>query len=278
MYEEWGRQTFGCYRIQASRMGLVIKEDEHDTLGRALERLRSRHIPGIPYRVGSMQVLQGAEFEVEPLDGHTFEVDFMGMSICSCFKEVKLRIDILSYQHVDREQHQYGNIQYRDGQCMVLGQMCNVSQQRCIGNAVTTVTDSVAITGSYTRLRSRLPRVCWLKQRDNILVVEDFRGLEWVVYQGTVMVEEKNASCRCGYVLDKFDRGLQIEYGFMDFDYAMGRSNHKGLEEAVPGMSSSTGIEGQAHPPPHLYKGGDQGDWEGFHDINSFQPVLSLSL
>ncbi|GJT21048.1 hypothetical protein Tco_0890985 [Tanacetum coccineum] len=78
MYEEWGRQTFGCCRSGLSKV-LWTEDTTMSTYlvnKGCLNRLRlSAYSWDTVKGTGSMHVLQGDEFELEPQDGHTFEVE-----------------------------------------------------------------------------------------------------------------------------------------------------------------------------------------------------------
>ncbi|GKC59405.1 zinc finger, CCHC-type containing protein [Tanacetum coccineum] len=159
---------------------------------------------------GSMQVLHGFEFEVEPLRDHTFEVE--------------------PQENVDQGAEDSNEAAF------------TVAAVEKIEKAVTTAT---AIIGSMHQAESGLPRVCWLKQREIYLVwrssgirVDSLSGDYDVKKNGklsyiyAVGSQEYQVACtRPGItstsvdMLDGFDHGLQTNVQvFVDFDYAMGRS------------------------------------------------------
>ncbi|GKA39449.1 zinc finger, CCHC-type containing protein [Tanacetum coccineum] len=186
---------------------------------------------------GSMQVLRGFEFEVNPLGDHTFEVEPQeNVDQGAGLQEVQTQ-NLMDYQLArDREQHLASMVE---------------------GNTVATV---MAITGSIHQATKVLPD----KAKENVLgmkIVRDHSGntlrvsqsrfyngkLVQTLLKGSLSGDcdvKKNGKWSCIYavgsqedqmvctrldiasadvgMLDKFDRGLQTDVRvFVDFNYAM---------------------------------------------------------
>nr|GEU98558.1 hypothetical protein [Tanacetum cinerariifolium] len=192
---------------------------------------------------GSMHMLHRFEFEVKPLGDHTFEVEPQeNIDQGAGLQEVQTQ-DLMDYQLAhDREQHLA---------CELFGYREDIACE-VISKWKAGMKDDM--DAWLDVLRSRLPRVCWIKQKRNVLCMEIVRnrsrkilrvsqsrfynkklvqtlleGHSILSLKGSLLGDcdvEKNdiASADVG-ILDKFDRGLQTNVQvFVDFDYAMCRS------------------------------------------------------
>ncbi|GJV66827.1 zinc finger, CCHC-type containing protein [Tanacetum coccineum] len=178
---------------------------------------------------GSMQVLQGDEFEVEPQDGHTFEVEPHG-NVDHVVGSQEYREDsneaAFAVAAVEKI-YAHESLTFND----TVACECSATVAR---NAVTTV---MAITGSLHQSRIHNEK----------LVQTLLKGHSILSLEGSLSGDcdvEKNGKWSCIYavgsqeyqmvctrldiasadvgMLDKFDRGLQTDVQvFVDFDYAM---------------------------------------------------------
>ncbi|GJX66512.1 hypothetical protein Tco_0300855 [Tanacetum coccineum] len=160
MYEEWGRQTFGC-----------CSDTTSESVG-----------------TGSMQALHGDEFEVEPQDGHTFEVKPHG-NVDHVVASQEVQTQDLIYYHParDREQHSVWELFSIEKTVS-----CEVISKWKAG-----LKDDMDARSDV--LRSRLPRVCWLKQREIYLVWRS-SGIRVGSLLGDCDVE-KNGKWSCIYAV-----------------------------------------------------------------------------
>ncbi|GKB37240.1 hypothetical protein Tco_0882182 [Tanacetum coccineum] len=140
---------------------------------------------------GSMQALQGDEFEVEPLDGHTFEVKPHG-NVDHVVGSQEVQTQDLIYYHParDREQHSVWEPFSIEKTVMrlLLQLLCNGDR-----NAVTTtmaITRSIHQSGNTLRVsRSRIHNeklVQTLLKGHSILLLEGY------LFRGTCDVEKNN--------------------------------------------------------------------------------------
>ncbi|GJX68387.1 hypothetical protein Tco_0304114 [Tanacetum coccineum] len=211
---------------------------------------------------GSMQVLQGDEFEVEPQDGHTFEVEPHG-NVDHVVGSQEYREDsneaAFAVAAVEKI-YAHESLTFNNTvACEVISKwkaglkddMDARSDMYVLSNGCKKCSDDS--DGYYwestpdTRLRSGLPRVCWLKIHNEKLVQTLLKGHSVLSLEGSLLGDcdvEKNGKWSCIYavgsqeyqmvctrldiaftdvdMLDKFDRGLQTDVQvFVDFDYAM---------------------------------------------------------
>ncbi|GJS22159.1 hypothetical protein Tco_0450791 [Tanacetum coccineum] len=181
---------------------------------------------------GSVQVLQGVEFELEPQKDHTFEVEPLrnvgqGASSQKVISKWKAGLK--------EEMDAWSNLYVLNNDGMVF--LASAS------------------------LRSELPRVCWIKFYNGKLVQTLLEGHSILSLDGSLSGDcdvEKNGKWSCIYavgsqeyrvvctrldiasldvgMLDKFDRGLHTDVQvFVDFDYAMGRSITSGVHDTYGG-------------------------------------------
>ncbi|GJS19565.1 hypothetical protein Tco_0448197 [Tanacetum coccineum] len=336
MYEEWGHQTFGCcrdtaaewvedttmstYLVNRSPSSAIGFKTPIDMLGffgwlasikqGMLEPVKVKCIflgyhKGI-VGTGSMQVLQGVEFEVEP-HGNFNHV--------AGSKEVQTQDLIYYHLARDRKQHSAWELfSYREDSNEAAFVVATVEkiyahESSTFNNTVTCEViskwkaglkddmdawsdvyvlsngckkcsdDSDGYYWEYTpgmfihlflyiddmvfladaRLRSWLPRVCWIKFYNGKLVQTLLEGHFILSLEGSLSGDcdvEKN--CKWSYIyavesqeyqvvctrlasadvgmLDKFDRGLQTDVQvFVDFDYAMGISITSGVYDTYGG-------------------------------------------
>nr|GEX60515.1 zinc finger, CCHC-type [Tanacetum cinerariifolium] len=183
---------------------------------------------------GSVHVLQEVKFEVEPHEDHTFEVEPHGI-----------------FDHVASLQEMI----------WMLDQMYMCSTT-IAGNAVTT---SMSITGSIHQDQSgntlRVSQSRFYNRKLVRSLLEGHSILSLLSLEGSLSRDcdvEKNGKWSCIYavgsheyqmvctrldissadvgMLDKFDRGLQTDVqGFVDFDYAIGRSITNGIHDTYRG-------------------------------------------
>ncbi|GKD40873.1 hypothetical protein Tco_1261080 [Tanacetum coccineum] len=210
---------------------------------------------------GSMQVLQGDEFEVEPQDGHTFEVEPHG-NVDHVVGSQEVQTQDLIYYHPARDREQHSVWELLSIEKTVTRLLLQLLQWRrfmhmttVAGNAVTTV---MAITGSLHQSRIHNEK----------LVQTLLKGHSILSLEGSLSGDcdvEKNGKWSCIYavgsqeyqmvctrldiasadvgMLDKFDRGLQTDVQvFVDFDYAMGRSITRG-KIWLKGLLAESGYE-----------------------------------
>nr|GEY16630.1 zinc finger, CCHC-type [Tanacetum cinerariifolium] len=113
MYKEWGRQTFGCCRdtaaewvVDETNVTLFAKVVLYRNMGFNESGEYKKTFIGSGVGTGSMQVLHGFEFVVEPLGDHTFEVEPQeNIDQGAGLQEVQTQ-DLMDYQLArDREQH-----------------------------------------------------------------------------------------------------------------------------------------------------------------------------
>ncbi|GJW66067.1 hypothetical protein Tco_0117951 [Tanacetum coccineum] len=122
----------------------------------------------------SMKVLHGFKFEVEPLRDHTFEVEPQeNVDQGAGLQEVQTQ-DLMEYQLAcDREQHLA---------CELFGNREDSNE------AAFTV---AAVEKIYAhKLRSGLPRVCWLKQ-GKCTWFGDHQGSEWYYSEGVTVQDSQ---------------------------------------------------------------------------------------
>ncbi|GJT74722.1 hypothetical protein Tco_1041447 [Tanacetum coccineum] len=136
-----------------------------------------------------MQWLQGDEFDVEPQDDHTFEVEPHG-NVDHVVGSQEVQTQDLIYYHParDREQH----------------------------SLLAEVTTSDAITGSLHQAEIWISR--YAVKAKEYTWFKDHQGLSG----NTQRVSHPESPMTNVGMLDKFDRGLQTDVQvFVDFDYAM---------------------------------------------------------
>ncbi|GKC02484.1 hypothetical protein Tco_0994094, partial [Tanacetum coccineum] len=198
------------------------------------------------WRYGSVHVLQGVEFEVEPQEDHTFEVE--------------------PYRNVD---HVAGSHYREDNNeaafAVAIMRMCSATVAKNVVTTAMAITRSIhqATKGLLDKAKgSVLGMEIVRDQSGNTLRVSQSRfyirklvqtfleGQSILSLEGSLSRDcdvEKNGKWSCMYavgsqeyqvvytridiafadlvMLDKFDHGLQIDIQvFVDFDYAMGRS------------------------------------------------------
>ncbi|GJT23739.1 hypothetical protein Tco_0893676 [Tanacetum coccineum] len=203
---------------------------------------------------------------LEPVKDHTFEVEPQeNVDQGAGLQEVQTQ-DLMDYQLArDREQHLACELfKYREDSNEAAFTVAEA--KKIYAHESLTFNNTVAckviskwkaglkddMDARSDVLRSGLPRVCWLKQREIYLVWRS-SGIR----VGTMMWK-KNGKWSCIYavgsqeyqmvctrldiasadvgMLDKFDRGLQTDVQvFVDFDYAMGRSIISGVYDTYGG-------------------------------------------
>ncbi|GKB70222.1 hypothetical protein Tco_0931634 [Tanacetum coccineum] len=169
----------------------------------------------------SVPVLQGVEFKVEPQEDHTFEVEPQGN-----VDHVAVACEVISKWKAGLKDDMDSR-----SDVYVLSNGCKKCSDDNDGyyweytpgmfiHLFLYIDDMVFLVDA--RLRSWLPRVCWIKQREmylNLLEGHSILSLEGSL-SGDYDVENNYVG-----MLDKFDRGLQTDVQvFVDFDYVMGRS------------------------------------------------------
>nr|GEU74620.1 zinc finger, CCHC-type [Tanacetum cinerariifolium] len=188
---------------------------------------------------GSMQVLHGFEFEMEPLRDHTFEVELHeNVDQGAGLQEVQTQ-DVGDYQLArDREQHLacelFGYIEDSNGAAFAVAAVkkINAHKSLTINNTVDcevagkAVTTTMAITGSIHQghstlsLKDSLSGDCDVKMNGKWSYIYAVGSQEYQV----VCTRPDIASAGVD-MFDGFYRGLQTyAYVFVDFDYVMGRS------------------------------------------------------
>ncbi|GJY47258.1 zinc finger, CCHC-type containing protein [Tanacetum coccineum] len=166
---------------------------------------------------GSMQVLQGDEFEVEPQDGHTFEVEPHG-NVDHVVGSQEVQTQDLIYYHParDREQHSvwelfsiektvmrfafvscavekiYAN-ESLTSQMILLVVRCVCTQQRWKENSVKTVRHVMVLLG-VTLAEILVTKGLLVKAKKNILGLEIIRGLE--VFNTAKGVKARNSTIK----------------------------------------------------------------------------------
>ncbi|GJS94636.1 hypothetical protein Tco_0801604 [Tanacetum coccineum] len=177
---------------------------------------------------GSMQALQGDEFEVEPQDGHTFEVKPHG--------------------NVD---HVVASQEYREDSNEAAFVVAAVEKNYAYESLIFNDTVSCEVISKWKAgLKDDMDA------RSDVIHIEKLvqtllKGHSILLLEGSLLGDcdvEKNGKWSCIYavgsqeyqmvctrldiasadvgMLDKFDHGLQTDVQvFVDFDYAMGRSN-----------------------------------------------------
>ncbi|GKA84946.1 hypothetical protein Tco_0806600 [Tanacetum coccineum] len=231
-------------------------EDQDGIKQGMLEPIKVRCI-FLGYRKGivgnkALEVLQGVEFEVEPQEDHTFEVEPHG-NVDHVAGSQEVQNQDLLYNHLahDKEQHSTHKLfSYREDSneiafavvvmIWMLGKMCMCSAT-VARNAVTI---AMAITGNIHQAEIWDTKGLLYKAKEKCTWYEDRQGSECLSGDYDVEINGKwsciyavgsqeyqvvctrldMASANVG-MLDKIDRGLQTNVlVFMEFDYAMGRS------------------------------------------------------
>ncbi|GJY43571.1 hypothetical protein Tco_0431784 [Tanacetum coccineum] len=220
---------------------------------------------------GSMQVLQGDEFEVEPQDGHTFEVEPHG-NVDHVVGSQEVQTQDLIYYHParDREQHSVWELfSYREDSNEAAFAVAAV--EKIYAHESLTFNDTVACE-VISKWKAGLKDD--MDARSDVYVLsngckkcsDDSDGYYWESTPGDCDVE-KNGKWSCIYavgsqeyqmvctrldiasadvgMLDKFDRGLQTDVQvFVDFDYAMGRSITSGVYDTYWGLEKGNMAKG----------------------------------
>ncbi|GJV76438.1 hypothetical protein Tco_1508022 [Tanacetum coccineum] len=203
MYEEWGRQTFGCYRD-------TIRVEEQPCL------LSSEQGP-------SHQAIEA------PIDIFGFFC-CLGLEKQGCLNRYK----VVLYKNMGfNESEEYKKTFIGSG----VGTFVVAVVEKIYAHESLTFNDTVAyehdgmVFSWDARLRSGLPRVCWLKQRENTRLIS--LGIRVLLSSKGTVMWEKNGKWSCIYavgsqeyqmvctrldiasadvgMLDKFDRGLQTD-------------------------------------------------------------------
>ncbi|GKA87744.1 hypothetical protein Tco_0809508, partial [Tanacetum coccineum] len=162
---------------------------------------------GFGVGTGSMQVLQGDEFEVKPQDNHTFEVEPHGnFGHVVGLQEVQTQDLIYYHPTRDREQHSARLKDDMDARSdvYVLSNGCKKCSDDSDGY-------------NWESTPARLPRVCRLKQKE-IYFVWRSSGIR-VEYQ-IVYTRLNIASADVG-MLDKFDHRLQTDVQSQDSELSL---------------------------------------------------------
>ncbi|GJU28655.1 hypothetical protein Tco_1167276 [Tanacetum coccineum] len=285
MYEEWGRQTFGCCRVIAAEWVedttmstyLVTRSPSSaigfktpiDMLGffgwlasikqGMLEPVKVKCI-FLGYRkrnmgfnesgeykktfigsgvgTGSMQVLQGDEFEVEPHDSHTFEGATLSMGTIQYREDSNEAAFVVAavekiYAH---ESLTFNNTVA----CEVISKW-----KAGLKDDMDARSDVYVISNGCKKCSDDSDGYYWESIHNEKLVQTLLKGHSILLLEGSLSEDvENNGKWSCIYavgsqeyqmvctrldiasadvgMLDKFDRGLQIDVQvFVDFDYAM---------------------------------------------------------
>ncbi|GJS24353.1 hypothetical protein Tco_0452985 [Tanacetum coccineum] len=211
--------------------------------------------------MGSMQVLQGDKFEVEPQDGHTFDVEPHG-NVDHVVGSQEVQTQDLMYYHParDREQHSaWELLSYREDSNEAAFTVAAV--EKIYAHESLTFNDTVAYE-VILKWKSRI--------HNEKLVQTLLKGHSILLLEGSLSGDcdvEKNGKWSCIYavgsqeyqmvcmrldiasadvgMLDKFDRRLQIDVQvFVDFDYAIGRSIISGVYDAYWGLEEGNMAKG----------------------------------
>ncbi|GKD93732.1 hypothetical protein Tco_1373569, partial [Tanacetum coccineum] len=132
---------------------------------------------------GSVDVLQGVEFEVEPHENHTSEVEPHG-NYRKDGNETVITVVVVEMIYA------HESLDFNDTvTCVVTSKWKAVLKEEIDARSEYMLSNDGMVFLADANMRSRLPRVCWIKQREMYLV----------------------------------RRSSRIRVGFLDFDYAMGR-------------------------------------------------------
>ncbi|GJS28225.1 zinc finger, CCHC-type containing protein [Tanacetum coccineum] len=188
--------------------------------------------------MGSVQVLQGVEFEVKPQEDHTFEVEPHG-NFDHVVGSQEVQTQDLIYYHSarDREQHSAWELfSYREDSnetafAVVVVDKIYAQESLNFNNTVACDAEIRVTKGLLVKAKGNILGLEITKdQSDNTLRVSQSRiyneNLIQTLLKGNSTLS-LNDSLSGDYVgmLDKFDCGLQTDvHVFVDFDYAMGRS------------------------------------------------------
>ncbi|GJY14945.1 hypothetical protein Tco_0385367 [Tanacetum coccineum] len=180
---------------------------------------------GFGVGTGSMQVLQGDEFEVKPQDNHTFEVEPHG-NVDHVVDSQEVQTQDLIYYHParDREQHSARLKDDMDARSdvYVLSNGC----KKCSDDS-----DGYYWESTPGIRVGSLSRDCDVEKNGKWSCIYVVGSQEYQM----VCTRLDITSADMGR-LDKFDRGLQTDVQvFVDFDYAMGRSITSGIYDTYEG-------------------------------------------
>ncbi|GJU58165.1 hypothetical protein Tco_1235931 [Tanacetum coccineum] len=186
---------------------------------------------------GSMQVLQGDEFEVEPHGSHTFEVK-PHRNVDHVVGSLEVQTEDLIYYHPARDREQHSVWELFSIEKTVISK-CKFG----LKDDMDARSDVYVISNGCKKCSDDSDGYYW-ESKGKYTWFGDHQGLEWVSHQRSW---KTNGKCHVKYavgsqeyqmvctrldiasadvgMLDKFDRGLQKDVQvFVDFNYAMGRS------------------------------------------------------
>ncbi|GJV05323.1 hypothetical protein Tco_1338892 [Tanacetum coccineum] len=269
MYEECGRQTFGCckdtavewaddttmstYLVNRSSSSAIGFKTPIDTLGNIGFNKSGEYkktFIGSGVGTGSVQVLQGVKFEVEPQEDHTFEVEpHRNVDHVVASQEVQTH-DLIYYHSALDKIYAHELLTFNNTiACEVIfkweaglkDDMDARSDIYVLSNGCKKCSDdSDGYYWEYTPAKGNILgleiirdqggntlRMSQSRIHNEKLVQTLLKGHSTLSLEDSISMEcdvEKNASAGVD-MLDGFDRGLQTNIQvFMDFDYAMGRS------------------------------------------------------